>query len=269
MSIEKTDNIKLAHEMECSGKIWQAMRLYYKEARKGNVVAKKKVSKFLRQLTPESVCDVFISYRREGGLELARLIYLDLKCRGYNVFFDYNSLRSGRFDEKILTAIETCKCFVSVLTPGALERCAEEGDWVKKEIDYAFSKGKLIKPIERVGEECVAPEDAAPLILKLLSLPRIKWDPNCLSKDFENFFLEKIGNDLPKCMKNAVIDDSTAGIVGDYAFQGEGFDSCIFRVFTEMIIKELEGGTCRKYQIEREKMEVDSIKFFDDLGGEE
>ena len=41
--------------------------------------------------------DVFISYRRETGADDARLLQQALKARGYNVFFDYDSLRDGKF----------------------------------------------------------------------------------------------------------------------------------------------------------------------------
>ena len=45
--------------------------------------------------------DVFISYRRETGANDARLLQQALKARGYTVFFDYDSLRDGKFDKKI------------------------------------------------------------------------------------------------------------------------------------------------------------------------
>ena len=43
---------------------------------------------------------VFISYRRSGGEILGRLIFELLK-NNYNVFFDHESLSSGRFDTKL------------------------------------------------------------------------------------------------------------------------------------------------------------------------
>lgn len=44
--------------------------------------------------------EIFISYRRDGGVDYARMIYLELKGRGYNTFFDYNSLRDGDSQDK-------------------------------------------------------------------------------------------------------------------------------------------------------------------------
>ena len=45
--------------------------------------------------------DVFISYRRDGGEVLGRLLFELLKNE-YNVFFDHETLSSGRFDKKLL-----------------------------------------------------------------------------------------------------------------------------------------------------------------------
>ena len=91
--------------------------------------------------------EVFISYRRDGGVDYARMIYLELKGRGYNTFFDYNSLRDGKFNEGIFKAIEESRYFILVLSSGALDRCMDESDWVRHEIEYAMSKNKAIIPV--------------------------------------------------------------------------------------------------------------------------
>ena len=91
--------------------------------------------------------DLFISYRRDGGVDYARMIYLELKGRGYNTFFDYNSLRDGKFNEGIFKAIDECQYFILVLSSGALDRCLNEDDWVRHEIEYAMSQNKAIIPI--------------------------------------------------------------------------------------------------------------------------
>ena len=44
--------------------------------------------------------DIFISYRRDGGDTLAQLIYDRLTDRGYSVFLDIESLRSGEIQRK-------------------------------------------------------------------------------------------------------------------------------------------------------------------------
>ena len=97
--------------------------------------------------TQESFPDVFISYRRDTGLEKARTLQLALKARGYSVFFDFDSLQDGEFNEAIFKAIENCKVVVAFLSDGSLDRCSAEGDWVRMELEHAFKSGKKIIPV--------------------------------------------------------------------------------------------------------------------------
>ena len=91
--------------------------------------------------------DVFISYRREGGEYTAKMIRDKLKEKGYRVFFDVESLRSGEFNTKLYSVIDGCKDFLLILSPGSLDRCDNEDDWVRREIEYALKKGKNIVPV--------------------------------------------------------------------------------------------------------------------------
>lgn len=90
---------------------------------------------------------IFISYRREGGDVTAKLICEALKNRGYTVFYDYDSLKGGYFDDKIFKAIERCNDFVVVLPENSLDRCVNENDWVRQEIAHALKSKKNIIPI--------------------------------------------------------------------------------------------------------------------------
>ena len=100
--------------------------------------------------------DVFISYRRAGGVYFARLLRDNLEARGLRVFFDYEELQDGHFNEKIYTAIEESKNFIIVLAKDSLDRCSNEGDWVKNEILCALKKGVKIIPVKL--DEFVYPE---------------------------------------------------------------------------------------------------------------
>lgn len=91
--------------------------------------------------------DIFISYRRKTGADDARLLQQALKARGYNVFFDYDSLRDGKFNERIYAAIEEAPIFILMLSEGALDNCANEDDWVRIEIEYALMHKCKIVPI--------------------------------------------------------------------------------------------------------------------------
>ena len=95
--------------------------------------------------------EVFISYRRAGGVETAKLVSETLKARGYSVFFDYDSLQGGQFDVKIYTAIEKCNDFLLILSPGALDSCTNDTDWVRYEIRHALKHSKNIVPVMLPG----------------------------------------------------------------------------------------------------------------------
>ena len=92
-------------------------------------------------------CQIFISYRRNGGDILAGRIADRLKSKGYLVFLDVDSLRTGTYSEQILEAISKCDDVLVVLPPNALDRCNDENDWVKQELSYAFQEKKNVIPV--------------------------------------------------------------------------------------------------------------------------
>lgn len=95
----------------------------------------------------EEQYDVFISYRRDGGSEKAKHLRDALTARQYRVFLDVNSLGSGPFDEQLYRKIENSTDFLLIHSSHALERCKDESDWVRKEIERAKKCGKNIVPI--------------------------------------------------------------------------------------------------------------------------
>ncbi|MBQ8147132.1 MAG: SPFH domain-containing protein [Clostridia bacterium] len=99
------------------------------------------------RLEAESKHSIFISYRRDGGDTTAKLICETLKNKGYTVFFDYDSLKGGCFDNRLLDAIDKCSDVVLILPKNALARCKNENDWVRQEIRCALTKKKNIIPV--------------------------------------------------------------------------------------------------------------------------
>ena len=94
---------------------------------------------------------IFISYRRDGGEHLAGRVSDKLNDKGYVVFYDVESMRSGPFNEQIYRAIDQCTDVLLVLPPNALDRCKNEDDWVRKEIVYAMKTGKNVIPLLMPG----------------------------------------------------------------------------------------------------------------------
>lgn len=53
-------------------------------------------------------------------------------------------MRNGRFNTQIYNAIEQADNFVLILSKNALDRCDQEGDWVRTEIEHALKLNKNI-----------------------------------------------------------------------------------------------------------------------------
>ena len=90
--------------------------------------------------------DIFISYRRTF-FKTANLVATRLKNAGFKVFIDTEEMHSGKFDTQLYRHIENCKDFVLILSPGSLERCNDENDWVRHEIMHALTCKKNIIPL--------------------------------------------------------------------------------------------------------------------------
>ncbi|XP_076364418.1 NAD(+) hydrolase SARM1-like isoform X2 [Tachypleus tridentatus] len=101
-------------------------------------------------ITNSKSLDVFISYRRSNGSQLASLLKVHLQLRGFSVFIDVERLEAGKFDNNLLNSIRQAKHFLLVLTPNALDRCMGDvdcKDWVHREVVEALHSQCNIIPI--------------------------------------------------------------------------------------------------------------------------
>lgn len=114
---------------------------------------------------------VFISYRRTN-LPWALAIFQNLKSEGYDVFFDYLSIPSGDFEKIIIENIRARAHFVVILTPSALERCNEPGDWLRREIETAMDKKRNIVPLMLESFDFGSPSTTTALTGKLEKLKK-------------------------------------------------------------------------------------------------
>lgn len=91
---------------------------------------------------------IFISYRRDSvGKAFARSLKQELTHHGYDVFLDVDCLDAGQWANQILTQVPKRAHFLLLLTPGALDRCADESDWVRREFLLAHQHRRNIVPI--------------------------------------------------------------------------------------------------------------------------
>ena len=141
--------------------------------------------------------DVFISYRRSTGENDARLLQQALKARGYEVFFNYDSLRDGKFDEKIFEAIEEASVFILMLTEGALDGCANEEDWVRAEIERAIDNGKQIIPVLPSNQKLSFPDNLPP---KLRDIPLLQVSELNKSSLFNESVDKIVQDSFPDCL---------------------------------------------------------------------
>ncbi|HEX6269110.1 MAG TPA: SUMF1/EgtB/PvdO family nonheme iron enzyme [Anaerolineales bacterium] len=114
---------------------------------------------------------VFISYRRTD-VYTALAVYENLKNQGYDVFFDYRSISSGDFEQIISSNIRARAHFLLILTPTALDRCDEPGDWLRREIEIAIDEKRNIIPLFFKGFRFGNPSVTEKLTGKLRNLSR-------------------------------------------------------------------------------------------------
>jgi len=102
--------------------------------------------------------EIFISYRRKGGYDTAKLIYDRLRMDGYSVSFDIDTLVNGNFDVELEQRVNDCKDFLLVLSPGIFDRFFEsnteydpDNDWVRREITCALKTKKNMVPLAMEG----------------------------------------------------------------------------------------------------------------------
>lgn len=119
--------------------------------------------------------DIFFSYRRDGGTELTRSFKMALNKKSYTTFFDNDSIGSGVFSTKILNNIEKSDNFVLILSPNALDRCEEESDWVRREIEHAVKFKKNIIPVFLPGFQ--RPNELPESVKEALKYQGVHYNP--------------------------------------------------------------------------------------------
>ncbi|XP_060902439.1 NAD(+) hydrolase SARM1 [Labrus mixtus] len=133
--------------------------------------------------------DVFISYRRTTGSQLASLLKVHLQVRGYSVFIDVEKLAAGKFEDKLIQSVQRAKNFILVLSANALDKCMGDTamkDWVHKEIVTALAGKKNIVPVTdnfMWPDPMSLPED----MRAILNFNGIKW-----SHEYQEATIEKI-----------------------------------------------------------------------------
>lgn len=134
----------------------------------------------LERITMKKDYEVFISYRHKDCNDLAKALHNEfLNIYGVDSFRDDEELHFGDFRTQLIRNNKRSQYLVLLLTPGMLDRCFEEGDWITTEISLYLEAGKPIIPIKMNGFEY--PTQLPDKIKDL-----IKHDTNAIVCDFYN-----------------------------------------------------------------------------------
>ncbi|XP_029301752.1 NAD(+) hydrolase SARM1 [Cottoperca gobio] len=152
--------------------------------------------------------DVFISYRRTTGSQLASLLKVHLQVRGYSVFIDVEKLEAGKFEDKLIQSVQRARNFILVLSSNALDKCmgdTDMKDWVHKEIVTALAGKKNIVPVTdnfMWPDPMSLPED----MRAILNFNGIKW-----SHEYQEATIEKILRFLKQQQDQIDCQDASKG----------------------------------------------------------
>jgi len=152
---------------------------------------------------------VFISYRRTN-LPWALAIYQNLTAHGYDVFFDFDSIPSGDFEQVIIGNIRARAHFLVVLTPSALERCVNSDDWLRREIETALDEKRNIVPLFLEGFDFGSPSISKYLTGKLETLK--KYNGQNVPADFFDEAMVKIREKFLNVALDAVLHPVSATV---------------------------------------------------------
>lgn len=153
---------------------------------------------------------VFISYRRNDGLKIAKDIFDHLNDK-YEVFFDMESLRNGRFDLKIEEAIRKCTDFILILSNQIFSRFEDDGDWISRELALAIKGSKNIIPV--FADDFVQPATSNQVINTVLNYNGIRYSDEKFYDCLANFLKSS-----KKCVLN-IECDQTGYKVGSSAIE--------------------------------------------------
>ncbi|QIH75184.1 TIR domain-containing protein [Macrococcoides canis] len=141
--------------------------------------------------------DIFISYRREDGVEYAEELVRLLKNKGCRVFFDKDNLKIGdEYPLELEKSLNSCQDIVLIISKSYFgknkvgkARIFVEDDWVRREIKVAIDLKKKILPI--VIDEGIDPYS--------LNLPdEINHIKNL---QFENIDKNQLNNNIEKLIE--------------------------------------------------------------------
>ncbi len=142
--------------------------------------------------------DIFISYRRNGGSDIACKLKNSLSQNGYKVFLDINALGCGNVDTQLIDKINECKDFILIVDEHTFDRCLDPNfdqnkDMLRIELAHALRMTKNVVPIF-LSDECRFPHNLPIDIADVARRNALYLNNNNFNEAYENLknrFLHK------------------------------------------------------------------------------
>ena len=177
--------------------------------------------------------DIFISYKRRGtSSATAAYLYELLLKKGYNVFFDRKELRSGMFDEQLLTHISNAKDVIILLEETSLAACFDKqvpdyykSDWFCKEVMHALSiPGKNVIPILLEGYKMPAIESLPPEMKDLPRCQALSLEISDVEEFYQKYFVDmEYLKSMPTNMSRIRQSRTSKASISNLLFVYDGF----------------------------------------------
>jgi hypothetical protein len=138
------------------------------------------------------MCEIFVTYRREDmpGYSGRLIDHLRRHFGKGATFRDVGSIPPGeKFEKAIFSAIASSHVVLAIIGPNWLvrnkvtgeRRIAEEGDWVRRELEKALERKVPVIPLLVEGAKMPAAEDLPPVLKEFagyqaIELSDTRWD---------------------------------------------------------------------------------------------
>lgn len=172
--------------------------------------------------------DVFISYRREGGKDNARILKAELKSRNLNVFLDLDELKDKTFGDQLLNVIAETPVFLFILSKGSLDRCSDEDDWVRHEILHADKCGLNIVPVVFDKNIGAIPDNVPEDVRRIIGESQYSW------VDKDTLLEESIDKLVNNRIKPYIKDNDESIPSGPELHVETDYDAIVFRFDKEI-----------------------------------
>lgn len=98
--------------------------------------------------------NIFISYRRDTGSDIANIIKVNVESKStYTCFLDTSDLLSGNYYSELDPHIKGCEAILVIISENHIERYTRENDICLKELELALENNKKVIVVTKLERE--------------------------------------------------------------------------------------------------------------------